>query len=52
MRERQSLSRVRWHCRYYIVCFPKYRKRATFGAPRKDLGGILRRLCEEEGVEL
>ncbi len=52
MREWQSLSHVRWYCRYHVVFVPKYRKRAIFGSLRKAIGGILRQLCEQEGVEL
>ena len=52
MREWQSLSHVRWYCRYHVVFATKYRKRAIFGALRKGIGGILRQLCEQEGVEL
>ena len=35
-----------------LPIFPKYRKRTIFGPPRKGIGGILRQLCEQEGVEL
>jgi putative transposase len=52
MREWQSLSHVRWYCRYHVVFAPKYRKRAIFGPLRKSIGGILRQLCAQEGVEL
>ena|SRR6266571_5626016 len=52
MREWQSLSHVRWYCRYHVVFVPKYRKRAIFGSLRKAIGGMLRQLCEQEGVEL
>jgi putative transposase len=52
MREWQSLSHVRWYCRYHVVFVPKYRKRAIFGALRKGIGAILRQLCDQEGVEL
>ena len=52
MREWQSLSHVRWYCRYHVVIVPKYRKRAIFGALRKGIGGILRQLCQQHGVEL
>jgi putative transposase len=34
------------------VFAPKYRKRAIFGPLRKSIGGILRQLCAQEGVEL
>ena len=52
MREWQSLSHVRWYCRYHVVFVPKYRRRAIFGSLRKSIGGVLRQLCEQEGVEL
>jgi putative transposase len=52
MREWQSLSHVRWYCRYHVVFVPKYRKRAIFGHLRQQIGGILRQLCEQEKVEL
>ena len=52
MREWQSQSHVRWYCRYHIVFVPKYRKRAIFGQLRRDIGGILRELCIQQGVEL
>jgi len=52
MREWQSLSHVRWYCRYHVVFVPKYRKRAIFGNLRKDIGKILRELCVEHRIEL
>ncbi len=52
MREWQSLSHVKWYCRYHVVIVPKYRKRAIFGPLRKGIGGILRQLCQQEGIEL
>jgi len=32
------------YCRYHVVIVPKYRKKAIYGALRKDIGGILRAL--------
>jgi len=52
MREWQSISHVRWYCRYHIIFVPKYRKKVIFGTLRKAIGGILRQLCDQEGVEL
>jgi len=52
MREWQSLSHVRWYCRYHVVFVPKYRKKVIFGSLRKGIGKILRELCEQEGIEL
>jgi hypothetical protein len=51
MREWQSQSHVRWSCKYHIVIVPKYRKKAIYGALRKDIGGILKDLCQQFGVE-
>lgn len=52
MREWQSLSHVRWYCRYHVVFVPKFRKKAIFGQLRKSIGGILRQLCEQQKIEL
>jgi putative transposase len=52
MREWQSISHVRWYCRYHIIIVPKYRKKVILGTLRKAIGGILRQLCDQEGVEL
>ena len=52
MREWQSQSHVRWYCRYHLVIVPKYRKRRIFGPLRKDIGKILRQLCDQYGIEL
>ena len=47
-----SLSHTKWMCKYHIVFTPKYRRKAICGQIRKDIGEILRRLCEYKGVEL
>ena len=52
MREWQSQSHVRWYCRYHIVFVPKYRKKVIYGQLRRDIGRILRELCDQHGVEL
>ena len=52
MREWQSLSHVRWYCRYHVVFVPKYRRRAIFGRIRKGIGSILRELCVQHEIEL
>jgi putative transposase len=52
MRDWQNQSHVRWYCRYHIVIVPKYRQKAIFGTLRKDIGKILRELCEQMGIEL
>ena len=52
MREWQSLSHVRWYCRYHVVLVPKYRKRAIFGRLRREIGSILRDLCVQHEIVL
>ncbi len=52
MREWESQSHVKWYCRYHVVIVPKYRHKAIFGALRRDIGKILRELCERSGIEL
>lgn len=51
MRDWQSQSHVKWYCRYHVVIVPKYRKKAIYGALRKEIGGILKALCGQFGVE-
>ncbi len=52
MREWQSQSHVRWYCRYHVVIVPKYRRKAIFGTLRREIGKMLRELCEQFGMEL
>jgi len=52
MREWQSQSHVKWYCRYHIVFVPKYCRRSIYGSLRRQIGGILRELCQQHRVEL
>ena len=52
MRDWQSLSHVRWECKYHVVIVPKYRKRQLYGKVKKHLGEILRDLCRQRDVEM
>lgn len=52
MREWQSQSHVWWYCRYHVVIVPKYRRKAIYGVLRKDIGGILKDLCGQFGMDL
>ena len=47
-----SLSYTKWNCKYHIVFAPKYRRQVIYGKLRKDIGAILRKLCEFKGVEI
>ena len=52
MHEWQSLSHVRWECKYHVVITPKYRRKVFFGKMRRQVGTILRELCRQRGIEL
>jgi putative transposase len=52
MHEWQSLSHVRWDCKYHVVIVPKYRKKTLFGRLRRQIGPILRELCRQKDIEL
>ena len=47
-----SLAHTKWLCKYHIVFAPKYRRKVIYNQYRKDLGEILRQLCQWKGVEI
>ena len=47
-----SLSHSKWRCKYHIVFAPKYRRQVIYKDIRKDIGVILRKLCEQKNVEI
>ena len=52
MHDWDSLSHVRWDCKYHVVIVPKYRKRSLYGQLKTRTGEILRDLCRQRGVDL
>ena len=52
MHEWQSLSHVRWECKYHIVIIPKYRKRVLYGKLKKHVGEVIKEVCRQRGIEL
>ena len=52
MHDWESLSHVRWECKYHVVIIPKYRRKILYGKLRSKIGSILRDLCKQKGVEL
>ena len=52
MHEWQSMSHVRWDCKYHVVIIPKCRRKLLFGKLRKQIGPILRDLCRQKGIDL
>lgn len=47
-----SLSHTSWNCKYHIVFAPKYRRKVFYGQKRKEIGEILRKLCEWKKVNI
>ena len=45
MKEYQSLSHTRWDCKYHVMFIPKRRRKAIYGALRRNLGEIFRELA-------
>ena len=41
-----------YRCQYHIVFAPKYRRKEIYGEIRKDIGEIIRKLCEQKSVEI
>ena len=52
MNDINSLSHSKWRCKYHIVFAPKYRRQVIYGKIKRDIGVILRQLCENRGVEI
>jgi putative transposase len=52
MQDFESLAHVRWDCKYHVVFIPKYRRKVMYGRMRRQVGSILRSLCEQRGIEL
>lgn len=47
-----SLAHSKWNCKYHVVFAPKYRRMVIYKQIRADIGKILRKLCEQKGVEI
>ena len=47
-----SLEHTSWRCQYHIVFAPKYRRMEIYGQIKPDIGVILRKLCQQKGVEI
>lgn len=50
--DKNTLAHSKWNCKYHVVFAPKYRRQVIYGKLRKDIGTILRKLCEQKGVEI
>ena len=48
MDEYESLSHAKWECKYHVVFIPKCRRKTWYGALRKHLGEVFRKLAEQK----
>ncbi len=47
-----SLEHTKWNCKYHIVWEPKFRRKIIFGKYKREIGAILRKLCEYKRIEI
>lgn len=47
--DENSLAHSKWDCKYHIVFAPKFRRQEIYGSKKREIGKILRILCEREG---
>ena len=52
MSDMKSLAHSKWNCKYHIVFAPKYRRQEIYGKVKREIGKILRQLCEQKGIEI
>ena len=50
--EIKSTAHSKYRCQYHIVFAPKCRRKEIYGHLKRDIGEILRKLCEQKGVEI
>ena len=50
--EIKHTSHSSYRCEYHIVFAPKYRRKVIYGELKKEIGEILRKLCNEKKVEI
>ena len=52
MKDMNSLSHSKRRCKYHSVFAPKYRRQIIYKKLRRDIGKILRTLCENKKVNI
>ena len=50
--EIKNTAHSKYRCQCHIVFAPKYRRKEIYGQLKRDIGEILRKLCEQKGVEI
>ncbi len=48
--DENSLAHTKWDCKYHIVFAPKFRRQEIYGKQKREIGKILRELCERYDV--
>ena len=52
MEKPNSLAHTSWNFKYHIVFAPKYRRKVFYGEKRREVGIILRQLCEWKRIQI
>lgn len=50
--DKNSLAHTKWNCKYHVVFAPKFRRKVIYNQLRRDIGKILRMLCDRKGIEI
>ena len=50
--DNNSLAHTSWECKYHIVFAPKYRRKVFYGEKRREIGEILRTLCNWKKIKI
>ena len=50
--DENSLAHTKWNCKYHVVFAAKYRRQVIYKHLKKDIGNILRMLCERKEIEI
>ena len=48
----KSSAHSKYRCQYHIVFVSKYRRQEIYGKLKKDIGEIIRKLCNQKNVEI
>ena len=51
-KEIRSSAHSKYRCQQHIVFAPKFRRKEIYGKLKKDIGQILRKLCEQKDVQI
>ena len=52
MNDSNSLAHTKWNCKYHVVFTPKYRRKVFYREKRREIGKILRMLCEWKKIKI